>query len=220
MSLNQLQAEARRRGIPIRGRNAAQLRTALRRADEEEARRRKTKETQQDRRSAVPSWVAAGIALVALLALLAVGLLARTISTPTPTETPATATETPIESCPTEAEFEKEFGFWADRIGTEPCAFHWYDMNHPMLVTNPCPENWVCTIGVVEDDGMRTTYVYVGNATIPPLRVYGGTWRRVSAYPKENPVHNACAFFEKVQAEGQNSDPRWEPLTGNFSCNQ
>lgn len=151
--------------------------------------------------------------------------------TPTPTEPPAAAaatlttapsrptpTPTAAEFLCTEAEFEGVFGFWADQIGEEACAFHWWDWNNPMLIHKPCPTGWLCTIGVVENDGTRTTYVYVGDESVPPLKIYGATWRWVAAYPETDEVHSPCAFLKKVQEEGRNSDPPWEARPANFSC--
>ncbi len=129
-----------------------------------------------------------------------------------PTAAPAPPSAKPEAACPKEAQFAELTGVIADKVGEEPCAFHW--RGDPLVITpiNACPEGWSCQLGV---SGQGNILYYGGS---PNVTIYAATWRLVAAYPENDPVHNPCAFLLKSQQEGSNAVPRWTINPGNFSC--
>lgn len=142
------------------------------------------------------------------------------VPTPLPTPTPAApvayepapADVPAVSTCPTEAEFAQLTGVVADKVGTEPCAFHW--RGDPLAITpaKSCPQGWSCQLGVV---GTGNVLYYGGN---PAVSIYAGTWRLVELYPSTDAVRNPCRFLAKSQEEGRAASPQWTITAGNFSC--
>ncbi|MCX7589400.1 MAG: hypothetical protein N2Z85_00460 [Patescibacteria group bacterium] len=142
------------------------------------------------------------IAVVVLVLLLIVGCINVVLSTAVPKTV----------FCPTEAEFEKLTGIRADKIGSEPCAFHWRGDPNTITPSKACPDGWSCQLGV----NGRGNYLYYGGN--PQHSIYAGTWRLVDAYPLSDSVRDPCKFLAKSQEEGKNSTPTWSISPGNFTC--
>ncbi|MFN4213071.1 MAG: hypothetical protein ACK4FL_03890 [Microgenomates group bacterium] len=156
-------------------------------------------------------------ATVAALQQQIAALQGQTAATPTPTTgtTPAAPVNqqyaAPSSTCPTEAEFTALTGVVADKVGTEPCAFHW--RGDPAVMTiKACPEGWACQLGVQNQGNL----LYYGGD--PELTIYAGTWRFIAAYPSNDAVQNPCQFLTKSQDEGRQSVPTWTIKEGNFTC--
>lgn len=162
-------------------------------------------------------WVTAVI-LVASFVLAACGPTATSQSNDqavNPASGSNSAVTTTTASCPTEKEFEQQFGVRADLVRTEPCAFHWRGDPDTITVNHPCPDGWSCTIGIADP---RQTYQYKGDDSLQPMTIFAATWRLTGQYPVTDVVHDNCAMLAKVQHEGQISDPQWTALAGNFTC--
>lgn len=116
-------------------------------------------------------------------------------------------------ACPTEKEFEALTGVRADIVRTEPCLFHWRGDPQQIDATHPCPSGWSCTLG---SNGKN--YQYNGDDKLAAMPIFAGSWRLLSQYAANDPVQNNCNFVQKVQVEGQISDPQWTVAPGNFTC--
>lgn len=144
-------------------------------------------------------------------------------ATPTATETEAepaptaTVTAEPTVTCPTESEFFNLTGVRADRIETEPCAFHWRGDPLTIPSTNVCPEGWACELGIA---GRGNFLYYGGYGADGYVEIYAGTWRFTPAYPKGDQIHDPCSFLTKSKEHGQRADPPWDIQPGNFECEQ
>lgn len=135
--------------------------------------------------------------------------------TASPTAQPQLVQPLPAVSaaCPTEKEFAALTGMVADIVRTEPCLFHWRGDPQQIVATHPCPTGWSCTLG---SNGKN--YQYNGDDKLAAMPIFAGSWRLLSQYPANDPVQNSCNFVQKVQAEGQISDPQWTVAPGNFTC--
>ena len=150
-------------------------------------------------------------------ATVAVTATAEVVVTPEPTATvvPMVALTT---GCPNDTEFYEIVGVRADQVGGEPCLFHWRADPLTMFAKVPCPEGWVCTLGIVDHNGQRKTVVVEGDKNLPPLEIFAGSWRMRSAYPPGDPIHDKCAFLQKVQEFAARENPPWTPEPLNFNC--
>jgi hypothetical protein len=130
---------------------------------------------------------------------------------------PAAMTQTQ-QMCPTEGQFNSQFGVVADVVRTENCSFHWRGDPQTITPKQICPSGWICTVGMANWQGNRQTVVFVGDDSIAPAPIFAATWRLISLYPAGDAVSDSCTFLKKVQDEGRVSDPQWTVVAGNFTC--
>jgi len=124
---------------------------------------------------------------------------------------PEAVAESVITSvCPTTDEAKQLFGVDVQKIETEPCGWVW--RGSPESHSAVCPEEYVCTWDVKNDD------VVVHNGIGQEAEIFAGTFRRVDTYPAEDKVHNICELYQAEKAFGQSEIPsfevRFQPVPG------